>query len=80
MVTQGCVVITSELYQAGTVTVPAGTTPIAAKAQGRRTSTLLGRAKVVTLELPVSVSTNDLVIDLAGTIPGDLVCWTAYSS
>lgn len=79
MVTQGCVVVTAEMFQAGTVTVASGTTPIAAKAQGRRTTTRFGHQSVSTRELPVTVSSTDLVINLQGALPGDLVCWTAYT-
>jgi len=80
MVTQGCVVVTAETYQAGSVTVASGTTPIAGKAQGRRTLSFLGQPKITTQELPLTVSGTDLVINLIGTRPGDLVCWTAYSA
>jgi len=78
MVTQGCVVVTAEMRTAGSVTVSPGNTPIMGTAQSRRTATILGRSRIVTKELTLSVVGTDLVINLAGTYAGDAVCWTAY--
>ena len=79
MTTQGCVVTTSEMVTAGSVTVASGITPMAGTARRERTLTVLGQLKVITTPLAVTVAGDDLVINLADSKPGALVCWTAYS-
>lgn len=79
MVTQGCVITTSEMVTAGSVTVASGITPMAGTARLERTLTILGKPKVISAPLAVTVVGDDLVINLAESQPGSLVCWTAYS-